>query len=65
MLSQLVIDMLSICHSCCVWSRVLWQAVRQRSDGDQLDATDLGQLVGGVTFILFFKGRHHSMWPRG
>ena len=44
------------CHSCCMWTRVLWQAVRQQSDGNQLDATDLGQLVRGVTFILFFKG---------
>ena len=44
-------------HSCCVWTRVLWQVARQRSDGDQLVAAGLGQLVMGVTFIPLFYGR--------
>ena len=46
-----------ICHSCCVWARVLWQVARQRSDGDQLVVAGLGQLVMGVTFIPLFYGR--------
>ena len=46
----------SICHSCCVWTRVLWQVARQRSDGDRLVAAGLGQLVMGVTFIPLFYG---------
>ena len=45
------------CHSCCVWTRVLWQVARQRSDGDRLVAAGLGQLVMGVTFIPLFYGR--------
>ena len=45
------------CHSCCVWTRVLWQVARQRSDGDQLVVAGLGQLVMGVTFIPLFYGR--------
>ena len=32
---------------------MLWQLARQRSDGDQLVMAGLGQLVMGVTFILF------------
>ena len=47
----------NICHSCCVWTRVLWQVARQRSDGDQLVMAGLGQLVMGVTFIPLFYGR--------
>ena len=46
-----------ICHSCCVWTRVLWQVARQQSDGDRLVAAGLGQLVMGVTFIPLFYGR--------
>ena len=46
-----------ICHSCCVWTRVLWQVARQRSDGDQLVVAGLGQLMMGVTFIPLFYGR--------
>ena len=45
------------CHSCCMWTRVLWQVARQRSDGDQLVVAGLGQLVMGVTFIPLFYGR--------
>ena len=48
---------LPICHSCCVWTRVLWQVARQRPDGDQLVVAGLGQLVMGVTFIPLFYGR--------
>ena len=48
---------LHICHSCCVWTRVLWQVAHQRSDGDRLVAAGLGQLVMGVTFIPLFYGR--------
>ena len=46
-----------MCHSCCVWTQVLWQVARQRSDGDRLVAAGLGQLVMGVTFIPLFYGR--------
>ena len=45
------------CHICCVWTQVLWQVARQRSDGDQLVVAGLGQLVMGVTFIPLFYGR--------
>ena len=45
------------CHSCCMWTRVLWQVARQRSDADQLVVAGLGQLVMGVTFIPLFYGR--------
>ena len=50
-------DQARMCHSCCVWTRVLWQVARQRSDGDQLVVAGLGQLVMGVTFIPLFNGR--------
>ena len=45
-----------ICHSCCMWTRVLWQVARQRSDGDQLVVAGLGQTRDGCdlyTFILW------------
>ena len=41
------------CHSSCVWNQVLWQAVHQRSDGNQLDVMDLGQLMVGCDLYTF------------
>ena len=65
-ISDSPIILLSICHSCCVWARVLWQVARQRSDGDQLVVAGLGQLVMCVTFILNFRGvGFHSSRPKG
>ena len=45
-----------MCHSCCVWTRVLWQVAHQRPDGDQLVVGRPGATRDGCdlyTFILW------------